>query len=166
MSGEVLNAPVIRLQKLLVSKGLHLGAAESCTGGMLGEQITAVSGSSDFFLGGVVSYDDSVKENVLGVPHDVIAQHGAVSAECALAMARGVLKLLSVDIAVSITGVAGPGGGTAAKPVGTTFISVIAPDEARVERFAWTGSRQENRRQSVEAALNLICDMVAGDNDD
>ena len=111
MAREVQDKLVRRLGELLVERGFHLGLAESCTGGMLGDRITAISGASSYFLGGVITYDDRVKVRVLGVPRDVIAEKGAVSAECALAMARGAQQLLSSEVAVSITGVAGPGGG-------------------------------------------------------
>jgi PncC family amidohydrolase len=166
MAREVQDTSVRRLGALLLEKGFHLGLAESCTGGMLAERVTAVSGASGYFLGGVVSYDDRVKETVLGVPPDVIVEKGAVSAECALAMARGVRLLLSAEVAVSITGVAGPSGGTAVKPVGTTFIAVVTPQRERVEQYAWTGSRQENRQKSVEAALTLVINSLVGENND
>lgn len=157
---------VTRLGELLLKRGFHLGLAESCTGGMLGERITAIAGSSGYFLGGVISYDDRVKERVLGVSPAVTIENGAVSAECALAMARGVRQLLSAEVAVSITGVAGPSGGTEAKPVGTTFIAVVTPQRERVEQHSWTGSRQENRQKSVEAALILVINSLVGENND
>jgi len=166
MAHEAQDRLVRRLGDLLVERGFHLGLAESCTGGMLGERITAISGASSYFLGGVLSYDDRVKVRVLGVPRDVIAEKGAVSAECALAMARGVKQLLSSEVAVSITGVAGPGGGTAAKPVGTTFIAVVTSQYERVERYAWAGSRQEIRQRSVEAAIELVINTLVGENND
>lgn len=166
MSREVQNALVIRLGQLLVQRRVRLALAESCTGGMLGEWITAVPGSSAYFLGGVLSYDDSVKERLLGVPPDVIRTHGAVSAECALAMARGVRDLLRADVAVSITGVAGPGGGTYAKPVGTTFVALSTPQSERVAQHLWSGTRQENREQSAQAALKMLIDYMVGENND
>lgn len=164
MAREVQDISVRHLGELLIERGFHLGLAESCTGGMLGERITAVSGASGYFLGGVISYDDRVKEKVLGVPPDVIVEKGAVSAECAMAMARGVRQLLSVEVAVSITGVAGPTGGTAAKPVGTTFIAVVTPEREQVEQYAWAGSREEVRQQSVQAALDLVINSLVGEN--
>lgn len=166
MAREVQDKSVRLLGELLAKRGFHLGLAESCTGGMLGERITAASGASGYFLGGVISYDDKVKASVLGVPPDVIVAKGAVSAECALAMARGVRQLLSAEVAVSITGVAGPSGGTDVKPVGTTFIAVVTPQRERVEQYTWAGSRQENRRKSVDAALELIINSLVGENND
>ncbi len=166
MAREAQETSVRRLGALLLERGFHLGLAESCTGGMLAERITSVSGASGYFLGGVVSYDDRVKETVLGVSPDVIVEHGAVSAECALAMARGVRLLLSAEVAVSITGVAGPGGGTDAKPVGTTYIAVLTPGGERVEQYAWKGSRRANRHKSVDAALILAINSLVGENND
>src|SRR5690242_12349556 len=139
MAGEAQDIAVRQLGELLVKRGFHLGLAESCTGGMLGERITAVSGASGYFLGGLISYDDRLKIDLLGVSPELIVEKGAVSAECALAMARGVRRLLSAEVAVSITGVAGPGGGTDAKPVGTTYIAVVTPHVERVEHYTWTG---------------------------
>src|SRR5690348_12001683 len=98
MAREVQDLTVRSLGELLVNRGFHLGLAESCTGGMLGERITAASGASDYFLGGVISYDDRVKVELLGVPPDLIVEKGAVSSECALAMARGVRLLLTAEV--------------------------------------------------------------------
>ena len=166
MAHVVIDTSVRRLGELLQKKGFKLGLAESCTGGMLGERITAATGASAYFLGGVISYDDRVKERVLGVPPALIVENGAVSAECALAMAHGVLQLLSAEVAVSITGVAGPDGGTAAKPVGLTYIAVVTPKSERVEEYRWKGSRQANREQSVEAALALVINTLVGEYND
>lgn len=163
MAREVQDLSVRSLGELLVKRGFHLGLAELCTGGMLGERITAASGASDYFLGGVISYDDRVKVELLGVPPDLIVEKGAVSSECALAMARGVRLLLTAEVAVSITGVAGPSGGTELKPVGTTYIAVVTPQGERVEQYAWTGSRQENRQKSVAAALELVINSLVGE---
>jgi PncC family amidohydrolase len=166
MAHVVQDTSVRRVGELLQKKGFKLGLAESCTGGMLGERITAATGASAYFLGGVISYDDRVKESVLGVPPGLIVEHGAVSAECALAMAHGVQQLLSADVAVSITGVAGPDGGTAAKPVGLTYIAAVTPQGERVEEYRWHGSRQANREQSVEAALALVINTLVGEYND
>jgi nicotinamide-nucleotide amidase len=166
MARVVQDTSVSRLGELLLKRGFHLGLAESCTGGMLGERITASSGASGYFLGGVISYDDRVKELVLAVPPALIVENGAVSAECALAMAHGVRRLLSADVAVSITGVAGPSGGTDAKPVGLTYIAVVTPQSERVEQHIWDGSRQDNREKSVEAALVLVINSLVGEDKD
>jgi PncC family amidohydrolase len=166
MSREEHKALVVTLGELLVQNRAWLVLAESCTGGMLGEWITAVPGSSAYFLGGVVSYHDLVKERVLGVAPELIRTYGAVSAECALAMARGARELVGSDIALSITGVAGPGGGTVAKPVGITFIALSTARNEYVEQHQWSGTRQENREQSAQAALNMLINYLGGESKD
>ena len=142
--------------ELLKSLSLTCATAESCTGGGVGSAITAVPGSSDVYLGGVVSYANSVKIGVLGVSPRTIERHGAVSRECALEMAEGVRRLLSADIAVSVTGVAGPGGGTPEKPVGLVWFAVASKDGSRAERALFQGNRDEVRSQAVTHALGMI----------
>ena len=141
--------------ELLKSLSLTCATAESCTGGGVGSAITAVPGSSDVYLGGVVSYANSVKIGVLGVSPGTIERHGAVSRECALEMAEGVRRLLSADIAVSVTGVAGPGGGTPEKPVGLVWFAVASKDGSRAERALFQGNRDEVRSQAVTHALGM-----------
>ncbi len=153
-------ALAVQVGKALTQAGLRLAVAELCTGGMVGEWITAVPGSSAYFLGGVISYDNSVKERVLGVPANLIREYGAVSAECAAAMSKGARSLVGSDLAVSVTGVAGPVGGTAAKPVGLTYIALAGPQSERVEQHIWQGDRQENREQSARRALQLILEYL------
>lgn len=141
---------------------LTLAVAESCTGGLLGGRITSVPGSSSYFLGGVLAYANAVKVRVLGVPARLIARHGAVSAECAEAMARGVRRKLGADLGVAVTGIAGPDGGTADKPVGTVFIALDGPGRARTaRRLDALGPREDVRRRAVAAALRLVCDALA-----
>jgi len=151
-----------RAGELLVEAKLSLAVAESCTGGMLGSLLTAVPGSSTYFRGGVISYADSVKEKLLGVPAEVIKEKGAVSAETALEMARGVRRLISADVGVSITGVAGPGGGSVAKPVGTTYVALVGPSLEPVEHRIWPGDRAVNRESSARLALQIIVDYLEG----
>lgn len=151
---------------LLLNSGLRIAVAESCTGGLLGGALTEVSGSSAYLLGGVIAYDDSVKMSLLSVPGELIREHGAVSEQCARAMARGVASLLGSDIGVSITGISGPLGGSDAKPVGTTYVGLVAPDFERVKHFAWKGDRAENRIRSVEAALWVVAEYLALRNND
>lgn len=151
---------------LLLNSALRIAVAESCTGGLLGGALTDVSGSSAYMLGGVIAYDDSVKMSLLSVPDELIREHGAVSEQCARAMARGVVSLLGSDIGVSITGISGPLGGSAAKPVGTTYIGLVAPDFEQVKHFAWKGDREENRVRSVEAALWMVAEYLASRNND
>jgi len=145
-----------RVGGLLVERGWTLGVAESCTGGRIGHCITNVPGSSEFFVGGVVAYANEVKRDVLGVPQDLLARHGAVSREAALAMANGVRELLGTDIGIAATGIAGPAGGTPAKPVGTTFVAVSSPLGHQVRHHLWSSDRGGNKRRSAEAALKLL----------
>ena len=152
--------PAKTVGELLNRAGLSLAVAESCTGGLIGHLITDVPGSSRYFLGGVIAYHDSVKISLLGVPADLISEHGAVSAECALAMARGVRTSTGSGMGVAVTGIAGPDGGTPAKPVGTVFIALVADGFEKVERFQWTSDRTGNKQRSAEAALDMIIDYL------
>jgi len=145
---------------LLIAAGLKLAVAESCTGGLVGHLITEVPGSSSYFLGGVIAYDDPVKISVLGVPAGLIREHGAVSAECALAMAKGVRDSTGSGLGIGVTGIAGPDGGTAAKPVGTVFVALDADGFSKVQRFQWTGDRTENKQRSADAALEMVIDYL------
>jgi nicotinamide-nucleotide amidase len=138
------------------ARGLTLATAESCTGGMVAERITRVPGSSDVFVGSIVAYADGVKAAQLGVSEDVLAAHGAVSAETAVAMAAGARERLGADVAVAVTGVAGPGGGTPAKPVGLVFVSASTPDAERTIDFNLPGDRDAIRRRSTVSALHLV----------
>jgi nicotinamide-nucleotide amidase len=145
---------------LLRDRGLTLGTAESCTGGLVAARITDVPGSSDVFLGSIVSYSDSVKRDRLGVPADVLAAHGAVSAETAAAMAAGAREALGVDVAVSITGVAGPGGGSDEKPVGLVYLHAIGPAGELSRRLDFPGDRETIRLRAAVAALHLVRGLV------
>ncbi len=139
--------------RLLAARGLTIATAESCTGGLIAHRLTNVAGSSAYLMGGAVSYSNAVKQNLLGVPAATLVTHGAVSAETALAMARGARRLFAVDMAVSVTGIAGPGGGTPQKPVGLTFIGLAADGYETVERHVWNHDRIGNKESSAEAAL-------------
>jgi PncC family amidohydrolase len=145
-----------RLVGELAEKGLTCATAESCTGGGVGSAITAVPGSSAVFWGGVISYDNSVKSNVLGVPESVLATVGAVSQECAAAMAQGARRLLKTDLAVSVTGIAGPDGGTAEKPVGLVWFGLASSGGVRTEKMVFPGDRAAVRAAAVEHALGLL----------
>jgi nicotinamide-nucleotide amidase len=142
--------------ELLLERGLTVAVAESCTGGLVGKRFTDVPGSSDYFLGGVTSYHNEVKMNVLGVPADMLAQHGAVSSEVAAAMAEGVRDLLHADCSLSTTGVAGPGGGTEEKPVGLVYIGSVVDGVTEVERLRFWGRRDQVRERSALAAIDLL----------
>jgi len=141
---------------LLRKAGLSLAVAESCTGGQLGKRITDVPGSSDYFLGGVISYSNEAKMRVLGVPEDLLAKHGAVSAEVAAAMAAGAATLLVSDCALSITGVAGPGGGTEEKPVGLVYLGSTVNGVVEMEQLRLWGRRDQVRERAALAALDLL----------
>ncbi len=136
--------------------GLTVAVAESCTGGLVSSLITDVAGSSDYFVGGAVTYANSAKEGILGVDPLTLATQGAVSPEVAQAMARQVRRLFGADIGLAVTGIAGPGGGTPEKPVGLTYIHLSAADEEWGERHVWQGDRLANKQQSAAAVLALL----------
>ena len=138
------------------ARGLTLATAESCTGGMVASRITAVPGASDVFVGSVVAYADDVKHAGLGVPQELIAAHGAVSAEVATSMAEGARERLHADVAVAVTGVAGPGGGTPEKPVGLVFAHATGPDGEKTVRTELPGDRDMIRGRATAASLHLV----------
>lgn len=144
-------------------RGWQMAAAESCTGGLVGHVITQVPRSSDHFLGGIISYSNDAKEELLGVPEDVLERTGAVSAEVAEAMAAGVLDRFPIArLAVSVTGIAGPDGGSEEKPVGLTYVAAALRDgPAVVERHTWTHDRDGNKRASALAVLELAARLAA-----
>jgi nicotinamide-nucleotide amidase len=151
--GQAIEALVLDLAR---GRGLTIAAAESCTGGLVSARLTSVPGSSDMFVGGLVTYDDRLKVDMLGVPRDLLERHGAVSAETAAAMAGGVRSALGADIGVSVTGVAGPGGGTPQKPVGLVFVHVETPDLSHGVELHLPGNREAVRRRSAASALHLV----------
>lgn len=135
---------------------------ESCTGGLVAHLITEVPGSSDYFAGGLVTYSNDLKTGLVDVPADVLEAHGAVSAQVARAMAVGARRRLAVDVAVAVTGVAGPDGGTPAKPVGLTYVAVADTDGDDVRRHVWDSDRTGNKRLSAGAALELLLARLSG----
>lgn len=141
---------------LLRERQLTLSAAESCTGGLLCHRITNVPGSSAYFERGVVVYSNRAKEELLGVPHELLVTHGAVSAPVAEAMARGICQKTGTPLGVAITGVAGPEGGTPAKPVGTVYIALATPDGCSSKRCNFAGRRDAIKWQSTQMALDLL----------
>lgn len=141
---------------LLRSRGMKIAVAESCTGGMLGARLTAIAGSSDVVSGGVIAYANEIKESQLGVHPETLRVHGAVSEETAREMAAGVCDRLGVHVGAAITGIAGPGGGTPEKPVGTVCIAVAVGGASRSVKVRMIGDRDEIRRRSAQAALNLV----------
>ena len=148
------------------AKGLSIATAESCTGGGIGAALTSVPGSSDIFLGGVIAYANRIKHDVLGVPEDTLTQYGAVSGPVAKAMAEGVLRLTGADLTVAVTGIAGPGGGTPEKPVGTVWIAVAKRHHdhihcaARLHNFKDQG-REPIRNATIRAALEMLMASLA-----
>lgn len=140
-------------------EGKSLVTAESLTGGGIGTALTAISGSSAVYKGGVICYTNWVKHNVLGVPMEILDTHGAVSRQTAEAMVTGVRKLLQADVAVSVTGLAGPGGDEYGNPVGTVFIGYQDEKQTAVKHCLFEGDREDVRRQTAETALKLILQM-------
>ena len=156
-----MTALEIVVGKRLRAAGLTIATAESCTGGLIAARLTEIAGSSDYVVGGVVSYTNAIKQRVLGVDAATLRDHTAVSEPVAQQMAAGARKLLQSDIALSVTGYAGPGG-TPDQPVGLTFIGLSTAANHWVRRFVWDGDRAENRRQSVDAALQFVLDYLDG----
>jgi PncC family amidohydrolase len=148
-----LRALAERLQGVCLGRGLSVALAESCTGGLVAATLTQIPGSSGYFLGAVVSYADSAKESLLGVPSATLAAHGAVSAQVARAMAAAARERFGTSLAASVTGIAGPDGGTTEKPVGLTYIGLADAGTVDVRRHQWPGDREGNRRESVRAVL-------------
>ncbi len=148
--------PEYQIGALLAARGLSLATAESCTGGLIGHRVTNVAGSSDYYLGGLVSYSNEVKEQLLGVSHATLLAHGAVSEETAREMARGVRQRLAADVGLAVTGIAGPGGGSPLKPVGLVDVALSAPDAELCQRHQFGADRLANKQQSAEAALRLL----------
>ncbi len=151
------------LVDLLRARGLTCATAESCTGGGIGAAITAVPGSSEVFLGGVVSYANAVKRDVLGVSAETLATVGAVSSETAAQMADGARRLMKADLAVSVTGIAGPGGGTVEKPVGLVWFGLSTPQGTRTEKALFVGDRAAVRASAVTHALGMLLAAAVGD---
>lgn len=140
----------------LRKRKMTIALAESCTGGLISNRITNSSGSSKYFIMGIVAYSNSIKENILGVSHDLLKKDGAVSKRVALAMARGARLLADADIGVGVTGIAGPSGATDKKPIGLVYIALVMDKKSTVKEFHFNGSRQEIKLQASEAGLDLI----------
>lgn len=152
----------LRIGTLLVERNLTLATAESCTGGLVADRITDIPGSSKYFLGAVVAYSYEAKASLLGVSWDTLNTKGAVSQETVLEMAHGARQALNTEIAVSISGIAGPGGGTPEKPVGSTWIGLATSNGEWARHFIWDGDRVENKHLSSEAALQFVLDYLEG----
>lgn len=156
------NKLEIELGKLLRAGALKLASAESCTGGLIADRITDVPGSSEYFLGGFVAYAYEAKVALLGVSWDTLHTFGAVSRQTVIEMARGARKALNADLAVSVSGIAGPGGGLPDKPVGTTWVGLVAADGEWARKFIWDGDRRRNKQLSADAALQFVIDYLSG----
>lgn len=147
---------------LLRKKKYSLAVAESCTGGMISDRLTNIPGSSDYFVSGFVTYSNSTKETVLGVEHNLLTDHGAVSGPVAGAMAIGAKLKSGADIALAVTGIAGPAGGSPGKPVGLVYIAVNGPLGTEVAKFHFKGDRLSIKKQSADAALKMLKEALIG----
>lgn len=154
----------VRVGGALAARGLTVCTAESCTGGLIASRLTDVPGSSRYLQGGIVAYSNALKQQLLNVDERTLIDHGAVSEQTAGAMAQGARTLLKTDFALSVTGIAGPGGGTADKPVGLTYIGLAGADDLLiVRRHVWQGDRVSNKLASVDAALMLLLQHLSTD---
>jgi PncC family amidohydrolase len=159
---DELAALAERLQARCLAGRLTVATAESCTGGLVAHAITSLPGSSGYFRGAIVSYDDEAKRHLLAVPAEILASHGAVSAQTARAMATGARERFGSDLAVSVTGIAGPSGATPGKPVGLTYLAAASAGGVEVKRCSWTGDRASNVRSSARVALELLLAAAGG----
>jgi nicotinamide-nucleotide amidase len=155
--GRLLEAVV---GDLLVERGLRIGVAESCTGGLIASRLTDISGSSRYVDQAVVVYSNEAKTELLGVPPDLLREHGAVSEPAALAMAQGIKARARAGVGVGVTGIAGPTGGTPEKPVGTVVVSAVTDAESRVRTFRFFGEREQVKFQASQAALDMVRRML------
>ena len=148
------------IQDRMLERQMKLATAESCTGGLIGHLLTEIPGSSDYYVGGVVSYSNALKQSELGVDSATLEHHGAVSAQTCVAMAEGARHRYGAEMAVAVTGIAGPGGGSDAKPVGLTYVGVADSEGHDVRRFVWTEDRHGNKVRSAQAALELVLEHL------
>ena len=162
LAGDGVRDAAERLVREATARNLTCGCAESCTGGLVSGAITAVAGSSAVLRGGVVSYDPAVKHEVLGVEQEIIDDpgRGVVSSDCASQMCQGARRVLGCDVAVSITGIAGPGGAEPGKPVGTVWFGIASPKGVRTSLRTFAGDRDEVRRKAVIYALELLREAI------
>ncbi len=146
--------------ELLIKHGMKLATAESCTGGLIAQKITSVAGASECFDCGVVTYSNEQKQKLLGVSIDTLEKFGAVSQQTALEMCMGVQALSGADFGISVTGIAGPGGGTPEKPVGTVWIGICGDNLCKAEKFLFEGNRQQVRESTAQTALKMVEDAI------
>lgn len=151
-----------RIGALLIARGWHLAIAESCTGGLIGHRITDIPGSSAYYLGSVTAYAYEAKVRLLGISWETLNTHGAVSRETVLGMARGIRNVLNAEVGLSVSGIAGPGGGTPEKPVGTVWIGLSAPDFEQAYHIFWNAGRLANKQHSAQQALEILYAYLQG----
>jgi len=149
-----------KIAPLLKERHLKVATAESCTGGLIGHTITDVPGSSEYYEGGIISYSNEMKMKFLGVKERTLKEYGAVSEQTAKEMAEGVRRATGADIGIATTGIAGPGGGTAEKPVGLVYIAISADGKTKVEKHLFKGNRWENKERTCRASLSLLLDYL------
>ena len=154
------NLPEVLIGNLLRARGWRLAVAESCTGGLIGHRITNIPGSSTYYMGSITAYAYEAKVRLLGVQWETLEKDGAVSEPVVIEMARGARRALAADVGLSVSGIAGPGGGTPEKPVGLTCIGLSAPDHDHAWTFIWEGDRAQNKAQTAEKALQLLVDFL------
>ena len=152
--------PFIAVHSFFIAKGFSFSCAESCTGGLIAKKITDYSGSSEYFLGSVVAYHNSIKERLLGVRRKTLSRFGAVSAECAVEMAEGVKSKMGSDISLSVTGIAGPEGGSPEKPVGTVFAAFCVGEDIVVRKFFIKGSRKIVRERTANQVMQILLQLI------
>lgn len=157
---DPLPSLLARLHERCVAMGIQLTTVESCTGGLVGHLVTETPGSSAYYVGGFITYSDQLKRDIVDVPAEILAAHGAVSAQTAIAMAAGGRARTGAHLGASVTGIAGPDGGSAEKPVGLTYVAVADEAGTQVRRHQWSGSRSENKHASAAALLELILDRI------
>ena len=158
----MINVPEALVGNILRERGLKLVAAESCTGGLIGSRITDMPGSSEYFLGSIVAYAYEVKVALLDVSWETLNRYGAVSQETVIEMARGARTCLNGDIAIAVSGIAGPGGGTAEKPVGTTWIGLVTANGEWAKKYNFQGDRRQNKSFTADAALEFLVEYLQG----
>jgi PncC family amidohydrolase len=146
---------------MLSGNGWRLATAESCSGGLIGHMLTEIAGSSAYYQGGLIAYDNDVKSELLGVSPATLVAFGAVSEACALEMAHGARRLLHTDVAVATTGIAGPGGGSAEKPVGLVYVAIVTPHVERGAHYLFNGDRTKNKELTARRALEMLRDALA-----
>ncbi len=148
-----------KIANLLKEKKIWIATAESCTGGLIGHMLTNIPGSSEYYKGGVVAYSNEIKIKVLGVKEETLKKYGAVSEQTAKEMAIGIKNLMDVDIGISTTGIAGPGGATPTKPVGLVYVG-LAGEEVEARKFLFSGNRLQNKENFAKSALNMLLEYL------